>query len=160
VRAELPEGFRLLSCEPLAGDEPALSQAIRAIHYRVRLPEGAPDAPERVAAFAARPEVAVLRQREGKKPVRIDIKAALTGLAAEGPCDLGFTLRAGEAEATARPAELLAALFGEEWARPGVAHLVRESVAFGAPARREAQQAGPQQAAAPDGPRRPGADSP
>jgi radical SAM family uncharacterized protein/radical SAM-linked protein len=160
VRAELPEGFRLLSCEPLAGDEPALSQAIRAIHYRVRLPEGAPDAPERVAAFAARPEAAVLRQREGKKPVRIDLKAALSGLVAEGPSDLGFTLRAGEAEATARPAELLTALFGEEWARPGIARLVRESVVFGTPARREVQLAAPQAAVAPARPPGTGADSP
>ena len=44
---------------------------------------------------------------------------------------------------------LLAALFGEEWARPGIAHLVRERVVFGTPARQEPQLTGPQQAIAP-----------
>ena len=74
-----------------------------------------------------------MREREEKKPVRIDLKAAVQGLAAEGPHVLRFTLKAGEAEAVARPAELLAALFGAEFVKPGVARLVRESVIFGAP---------------------------
>jgi hypothetical protein len=55
---------------------------------------------------------------------------------------------------------LLTVLFGEEWARPGIARLVRESVVFGTPARREPQLAGPQPAVAPDRPPRPEADSP
>jgi radical SAM family uncharacterized protein/radical SAM-linked protein len=141
VRAELPEGFRLLGCEPLDGGEPALSQAIRAIDYLVQLPAGAPPAAERVASFAALPEATVVRQREGKPPQRIDLKAALCSLAASGSSELRFTLRAGETGATARPSELLGALFGAAWAKPGVARLVREEVAFGAPALAPAPQA-------------------
>jgi radical SAM family uncharacterized protein/radical SAM-linked protein len=134
VRAELPEGFELLACEPLDRAAPALNQSIRGIEYRVELPDDAPDAEERLAAFALQPEAFVLREREGKRPVRIDLKAAALGLAADGPRGVRFTLKAGEAEAVARPAELLAALFGAESVRPGVARLMREKVVFGAPA--------------------------
>ena len=141
VRTELPGGLRLLSCERLDGNGPALSQAIRAIEYSAELPEGAPDAPGRVEAFAARAEAVVVRQREGKPPQRIDLKAALSGLGATSARGLRFTLRAGEAEATARPAELLAELFGAEWVRPGVARVVRCAVVFGAPAGNPAPQA-------------------
>jgi radical SAM-linked protein len=103
VRCELPEGFRLLSCEPIDRAAPALNQSIRGIAYRVELPAGAPDAIERLAAFAGQADASIIREREGKKPVRIDLKAAVQGLMAEGPHLLRFTLRAGEAEAVARP---------------------------------------------------------
>jgi hypothetical protein len=99
----------------------------------VELPDAAPDAEERLAAFALQPEAFILREREGKRPVRVDLKAAALSLVADGPRGLLFTLKAGEAEAVARPAELLAALFGAELVRPGVARLVREKVVFGAP---------------------------
>ncbi|MGZ6142061.1 MAG: TIGR03936 family radical SAM-associated protein, partial [Myxococcales bacterium] len=134
VRAELPEGFRLLACEPLGRDAPALSKSIRGIEYRVELPDGAPDALERIALFERLPEATVVREREGKKPIVIDLKKAVDGLAASGPAEVTFRLKAGEAEAVARPSELLAALFGAEFVKPGVARLVRESVVFGAPA--------------------------
>jgi radical SAM-linked protein len=134
VRAELPEGFRLLSCEPIDRDAPALNQSIRGIEYLVELPDGAPDAIERLAAFAALPDATIVREREGKTPVRIDLKAAVQGLIAETSQQLRFTLRAGEAGAVARPVELLTALFGADCVKPGVARLVRESVVFGAPA--------------------------
>jgi radical SAM family uncharacterized protein/radical SAM-linked protein len=133
VRARLPQGFRLLSCDRLQGSEAALNRSIRGIEYRVELPEGAPDASERIAQFTALPAASVLREREGKRSIQIDLKAAVHGLAATGPRELRFTLRAGEMEAVARPAELLAALFGAEWTKPGVARLVRENAVFGAP---------------------------
>jgi len=136
VRAELPSGFALLGCEPLARGGESLTRTIRGIEYRVELPDGAPDARERLAAFAAQPEATVLREREGKQPVAIDLKKAVDGLAANGPRELRFTLRAGESEAVARPAELLAALFGADLTRPGVSRLVREAVVFGEPAKR------------------------
>jgi radical SAM family uncharacterized protein/radical SAM-linked protein len=134
IRRELPEGLRLLSCDRIDGDSESLSRVIRAIEYRVELPDGAPDPAERLADFAARPEMAVLREREGKDPVRIDLKSAVQSLAAEGPRELRFTLRAGENHATARPSELLSALFSPEWVKPGAVRIVRENVVFGAPA--------------------------
>jgi hypothetical protein len=75
----------------------------------------------------------VLREREGKRPVRVDLKKSVDGLVAAGAREIRFTLRAGEPEAVARPSELLAVLFGADMVKPGVARLVRENVVFGPP---------------------------
>jgi radical SAM-linked protein len=132
VAGELPDGFRLISCEPLAAGD-SLSRVIRAIDYLVELPEGSPDALERLESFARRSEAAVMRAREGKQPVRIDLKAAVLRMHADSARALRLRLRAGEKDATARPSELLAELFGPEWVKPGVARIVREDVVFGSP---------------------------
>lgn len=133
VRRELPAGLRLLDCERIDGKSAALNQTIRGIEYLVELPEGAPEAAEKVAGFAARDSVRILREREGKTPAAIDLKHGVESLRALSTTELSFTLRAGEGEATARPAELLRELFGAEWAQPGVARLQRVAVIFGAP---------------------------
>jgi radical SAM family uncharacterized protein/radical SAM-linked protein len=134
IRGELPGGFRLLEVAPLPKGAPSLNQCIRGIRYLAELPEGAADAAERVAAFAARSEAVVTRLREDKPPQRIDLKAAVTALTAIGPRAVRFTLRAGESEASARPGELLGELFGADLVKPGVARILREEAIFGAPA--------------------------
>jgi Fe2+ transport system protein FeoA len=133
VAANLPEGLRLLSCEPIAAGEGPLSRIIRGVEYRVELPEGAPDVARRLAEFAETSAATVVREREGKQPITIDLKKAVEGLTAEDGHALRFTLRAGENEAVARPSEILSALFGAEWTRPGVARIVRERALFGPP---------------------------
>ncbi|TMA18409.1 MAG: DUF2344 domain-containing protein [Deltaproteobacteria bacterium] len=130
IAAELPEGFRILSVEPIDNKADSLSRAIRGIEYLVELPEGAPDAVDRLAVFAARPDASVVREREGKHPLRIDLKAAVQAIRAEGRSSLRFTLRAGETQATARPYELLEALFGSEWVKAGMTRIVRENALF------------------------------
>jgi len=130
VSVELPEGLRLIACERLEGGEEALSRSIHGIEYRVELPEGAPDAAERIARLASRESATVLREREGKEPIEIDLKRAVDGLRAVGPRELLFTLRAGESAAVARPSELLSELFGAQWVKPGIARLVRENAIF------------------------------
>jgi hypothetical protein len=127
---ELPEGFRIVSSEPIDNKAESLSRSIRGIEYLADLPEGAPDAVDGLAAFAARPDASVLRQREGKDPLRIDLKAAVQEIRAEGSRSLRFTLRAGETQATARPYELLAAIFGSEWIKPGLTRIARENAIF------------------------------
>src|SRR5256714_1220100 len=134
IRLNLPEGFRVVSCDVLRPGGPSLARTIRGITYRVELPEDAPDAALRLAEFAAREEASVMREREGKRPVRIDLKKSVDCLVAENAREIRFTLRAGENEAVARPSELLAALFGTELTRPGVARIVRENAIFGIPA--------------------------
>ncbi|HYS11398.1 MAG TPA: TIGR03960 family B12-binding radical SAM protein [Myxococcales bacterium] len=134
VRVHLPEGFRLLSCEVLAPGGDSLARTIRGIVYRVELPDDAPDAAQRLAEFASSGEAIIVREREGKRPVRVDLKASVEGLAADGPREVRFTLKAGEPEAVARPSELLSALFGAELVKPGRSRLIRESVVFGPPA--------------------------
>ena len=134
VRQNLPEGFRILECEALRPGGESLSRTIRGLEYRVELPEGLPDAAARLAEFAVAGEALVLREREGKEPVRVDLKKSLDFLVAAGTREIRFTLRAGENEAVARPSELLSALFGAELTRPGVARIVRENAIFGTPA--------------------------
>jgi radical SAM-linked protein len=134
IRQNLPEGFRLLSCEPLPAAVDSLSRTIRGLEYRVELPEDAPDAVQRLEEFAQAGDAFVMREREGKQPVRIDLKKSIDRLAAAGPREIRFTLRAGENDAVARPSELLAALFGPELTRPGVARIIREDALFGTPA--------------------------
>jgi radical SAM family uncharacterized protein/radical SAM-linked protein len=130
VRAELPQGFRLLDCAPLDPEAPSLNRSIRGIAYLVELPETAREA---AAAIASLGEVKIVREREGKQPIEIDLSASIADLRAEGPRSLRFTLKSGESEAVARPTELLEHLFGKEHVHPGVARLVREDVIFGAP---------------------------
>ena len=78
VRQNLPEGFRILECEALRPGGESLSRTIRGLEYRVELPEGLPDAAARLAEFAVAGEALVLREREGKEPVRVDLEAAYT----------------------------------------------------------------------------------
>jgi len=134
IAAHLPEGFKLLGCEELRPGGESLSRTIRGIEYRVELPEDAPDAGERLSSFFAAPAATVLREREGKKPIAVDLRNAVEGLQATGPREIRFTLRAGGNEAVARPSELLSAIFGAELTRPGVARIVRERALFGTPA--------------------------
>ena len=123
-RRELPEGFRLLDCAPLSREAPSLSRSICGIAYSVELPVEVGPA---VAGFSGG---TVLREREGKKPVEIDLAKSIDGLQATGPNTLRFTLKSGEAEAVARPSELLEHLFGKEHVKPGVARLLREDAIF------------------------------
>lgn len=130
VRAELPAGFRLLECARLPAGAPSLNQGISGFQMRVELPPGAPDAAARLAAFAAQERVVIHRQREGKAPVPVDLRAAVADLRAEGPGAFTFLLRAGQGEVSARPSELLAHLFGAEHVKAGEVRIVREAARF------------------------------
>ena len=133
IGAELPEGLFLLSCEQLEPGAASLNRTIRAIEYRADLGQGAPDAVEKVAAFAAGPDATIARSREGKSAIAIDLKKSVDGLLAEGPRLLRFILRTGDGEAVARPAELLGAVLGSEMARPGAVRLLRQRAVFEPP---------------------------
>jgi radical SAM-linked protein len=124
VRAELPQGFTLLDCAPLDPSSPSLSTSIRGIAYLVELPVEVADA---IAGFDGGK---IVRERDGKDPIEIDLKKSVVDLRATGPRSLRFTLKSGESEAVARPSELLEHLFGKEHVQPGVARLVREEAFF------------------------------
>src|SRR5262249_10334330 len=82
VRAELPQGFSLLECAPLDPGLPSLNQSIRGIAYLVELPQTARDPAEALASFG---EAKIVREREGKQPIEIDLSKSVSGLRAEGP---------------------------------------------------------------------------
>jgi radical SAM-linked protein len=128
LRIQLPTGLRLLDVRALPAGAPSLGSAIRALQHSALLPESAPPAEERVAAFWASAEASVVREREGKPPQRINLKETVLALEAEGPRRVRFTVRAGEGGATARPSELLCYLFGEASTQPGLASIRREAL--------------------------------
>jgi hypothetical protein len=95
----------------------------------------------RVDAFAATPRTVVRRQapprpREGRrgekiaqrKPREIDLKEIVTHLAMDGERQVAFSLKA-DPSGSAKPAEVLAAVFGDG-VPPGGVRLLKEGVSF------------------------------
>jgi radical SAM-linked protein len=145
LAAQLPDGLGVLEAEIVPPEEPSISEAMRAIHYRVEFPEqlwGEKALADRVEAFRAaeqavvtrlappkgrgggkrQPKVAAPRQRE------IDLKEIVTHLAVEGPGRVAFSLRA-DPSGSAKPAEVLAAIFGDGTPPRGV-KVLKEGVSL------------------------------
>jgi radical SAM family uncharacterized protein/radical SAM-linked protein len=141
---QLPEGLRVLDAEVVDAREPSISESMRAIHYRAEFPpdswgEGA--LAERVAAFRDAEQAVVTRtappkNRSGKRHQKIpatrqreiDLKQIVTHLAVEGPGSVAFSLRA-DPSGSAKPAEVLAAIFGDGEPPRGV-KVLKEGVSF------------------------------
>lgn len=142
---ELPEGLKVQEAHVLDPHAPSISEAQRAVHYRAEFPRETWDEAAlaaRVAAFreadrsvvtrAAPPrprgkgrgqKVAARKQRE------IDLKDIVTHLAVEGPGTVAFSLRA-DPSGSAKPAEVLAAVFGEDGTPPQGVKVLKEGVSF------------------------------
>jgi radical SAM-linked protein len=139
---ELPEGLRVLESGAVDPREPSINEAQRAVHYRVEFPpevaEG--DLARRVEAFLAAERSVVTREkppqggRSRRDKVaagpakRIDLKEIVTHLAIEGPGVVAFSLRA-DPSGSAKPAEVLAAVFGDGSPPRGV-KVLKEGVSF------------------------------
>jgi radical SAM family uncharacterized protein/radical SAM-linked protein len=145
LRPELPEGMPLLDVQQLPAGGESISAAIRAVHYLAEFTgdRWTEDAlAERVAAFTDSARMVVSREspagakapRGGQKiaPVRkreIDLKEIVTHLAVEGPGRVAFSLRA-DPSGSARPSEVLAAVFGEGGAAPEGVKILKEGVSI------------------------------
>ncbi len=146
VRAELPEGLALLEVAPLEAGATPLNQAIRALSFRVELPEGweraAPDGldPERsprsdldpnhsnrgeasfaalegrIAALLGEKRVMILRERHEKTAVPVDLRAAVIALLLQRPAAAASGASGMESPALLR--FTLRAGEGEATARP------------------------------------------
>jgi radical SAM-linked protein len=131
---ELPEGLTLLSAE-----------ALRSMHYVAVFPGDSWSVPllaERVDAFLGLERAVVVREAAPKnrdrkrhqkfavkKQREIDLKDIVTHLAVEGPGRVAFSLRA-DPSGSARPAEVLAAIFGEAGKPPTGVKLLKEGVSL------------------------------
>jgi radical SAM-linked protein len=143
----LPPGLRLLEARPVDPRGPSLSESVRAVHYRVEFPEGwsAEALTRRIEDFRSAEHQVVRRQapprpRDRKRNQRhsgerqpprareIDLKEFVTHLSAEGPGRVAFSLKA-DPSGSAKPAEVLAAIFGEG-APPRGARILKEGVSF------------------------------
>jgi radical SAM family uncharacterized protein/radical SAM-linked protein len=146
---ELPGGLRVMEAEAVDPREPSVSEALRAVHYRAEFPEercGEYGLAQRVAAFQGADRSVVTRAAPPKSRRRkrqqnvaeqagreIDLKQIVTHLAVEGPGTVAFSLRADPA-GSAKPAEVLAAIFGDGTLPRGV-KVLKEGVSFARTAR-------------------------
>jgi radical SAM family uncharacterized protein/radical SAM-linked protein len=142
---ELPEGLSLLSAESLPPGTPSLGESLRAIHYVADFTgESADEAAlqGRVEAFLGTDRTVIRRERRPKagdrrrnqkiaagKQREIDLRAIVTHIAVEGPGRVAFSLRADPA-GSARPAEVLAAVFGEDGEPPLGVKVFKEGVSI------------------------------
>ncbi len=141
---ELPEGLRVLGAEAVEPGAPSIAESLRAVHYRAEFPPdlwGEEALARRVAAFLGAERSVVTRDappksRGGKRHRKIatggqreiDLKEIVTHLAVEGPGAVAFSLRA-DPSGSARPAEVLAAIFGDGGPPKGV-KVLKEGASF------------------------------
>jgi radical SAM family uncharacterized protein/radical SAM-linked protein len=140
---ELPEGLEVREASLVDPREPSVIEAQRAVHYRADLSGAGLDDAEiarRIAEFAGAEQAVVTRapppknRRGGRRKVaagpgkEIDLKGLVTHLAAEGGGAVAFSLRA-DPSGSAKPAEVLGAIFGDGTAPRGV-KLLKEGVSF------------------------------
>jgi radical SAM family uncharacterized protein/radical SAM-linked protein len=141
---ELPPGLTLLSADLLDPRASSISESQRAVHYRAEFQGDRwteEELRDRVEAFLGVDQAVVTRAVPQKNRTRgrhqkvaarkereIDLKRLVTHLAVEGPGVVAFSLRA-DPSGSAKPAEVLAAIFGEGTAPAGV-KVLKEGVSF------------------------------
>jgi radical SAM family uncharacterized protein/radical SAM-linked protein len=146
LATQLPEGLPVFEARAIDPRTRSLSESMRAVHYRVDFPEGwsAQALQERIVAFQTAEQAVVHRAalpkaktgKSGKRHQRfaapkqreINLKEIVTHLSAEGPGRVAFSLRA-DPSGSAKPAEVLAAIFGDGAPPMGV-RLLKEGVSF------------------------------
>ncbi len=140
----LPEGLQVLAAEPLDPRTPSISESLRAVHYLAEFPgdgwsEGILS--ECVMAFREAEQAVITREAPPKNRHKgrhqkiaggtqreIDLKEIVTHLTVEGPGRVAFSLRA-DPSGSARPAEVLGAIFGNGQPPKGV-KVLKEGVSF------------------------------
>jgi len=145
--AALPEGLTFLEAREIDAREASLSESVRTVHYGVQFPEGwsAEALSRRIEDFHSADRSVVRRAappkaREKKRSQRsaapkareIDLKEMVTHLSMEGPGRVAFSLKA-DPSGSAKPAEVLAAVFGDGTPPRGV-KVLKEGVSFARPA--------------------------
>lgn len=143
LAAALPGGLTLLDATRIDPRTPSLSESVRSVHYRVEFPEGwSPEAlARRIEDFHSAGQSVVRRtapprSRDKKRNQRpkasrereIDLKEIVTHLSMEGPGRVAFSLKA-DPSGSAKPAEVLAAVFGDGAVPRGV-RILKEGVSF------------------------------
>jgi radical SAM-linked protein len=158
LAARLPAGMPLYEASPLDPRAPSISESLRAVHYLAEFPEEWDEQRlrPRVLAFeqaeravvrrAAPPKDRGRRRNEKIAPAKereINLKQIVTHIAVEGDGRVAFSLKA-DPSGSAKPAEVLAAIFGDG-APPRGVKVLKEGVSFArAPAARP--QSGPPRA--------------
>jgi len=143
----MPPGLSVLEAHEVDPGVPSLSESVRAVHYRVEFEAGWSDdalarriedfhsAEQRVVRRSAPPKPRERKrnprhpgERQQPRAREIDLKEFVTHLSVEGPGRVAFSLKA-DPSGSAKPAEVLAAVFGEG-APPRGARILKEGVSF------------------------------
>jgi len=143
----MPPGLSVLDVHEVEPGAPSLSESVRAVHYRVEFEAGWSDdelarriedfhsAEQRVVRRPAPPKPRERKrnprhagERQQPRAREIDLKEFVTHLAVEGPGRVAFSLKA-DPTGSAKPAEVLAAVFGDG-APPRGARILKEGVSF------------------------------
>jgi radical SAM-linked protein len=148
--AKLPPELEIGEAHLLDPRAPSITASLRAVHYVAEFPPTFAEEAlrERVGAFGASARAIVRREAPPKGGARgrgekiaqgkareIDLKSIVTHLALEGSGRVAFSLKADPA-GSAKPAEVLAAIFGDGAPPKGV-KVLKEGVSFSrAPAAR------------------------
>jgi radical SAM-linked protein len=142
LAAALPAGLDIQEAMRIDPRAPSISASMRAIHYAAEFPEewSQERLAERVSAFDALPVVRVVRATPKGSPRNageniaqgkareIDLKDIVTHVAVEGTGRVAFSLRV-DPSGSAKPAEVLGAIFGEGSPPRGV-KVLKEGVSF------------------------------
>jgi radical SAM-linked protein len=151
---ELPEGLSLESAEVLPLGAPSIGESLRAVHYVAVFPAEAWDEAtltERVEAYLGQAEAVVTRTQApknkdrkrhqkiaGRKQREINLKDIVTHVGVEGPNRVAFSLRV-DPSGSARPAEVLGAIFGDDVGPPLGVKVLKEGVSLARTERDEPQ---------------------
>jgi radical SAM family uncharacterized protein/radical SAM-linked protein len=143
VAAKLPQGLEVYEARAIDARADSISASQRAVHYVVEFPRGWEDDGllARIASFTESAQALVHRKAPPKgggrgrgekiaqgKVREIDLKDMVTHLALEGPGRVTFSLKA-DPSGSAKPAEVLAAIFGDGGPPRGV-KVLKEGVSF------------------------------
>lgn len=142
LAAALPEGLDVGDAVAVDARAPSISASLRVVHYVAEFPSGWSDGAlaDRIRAFEEQPRATVTRttpkgggRSAGEKIAQpkareIDLKDIVTHVALEGAGRVAFSLRA-DPSGSAKPAEVLAAIFGDG-APPRGVRVLKEGVSF------------------------------
>lgn len=144
LQPELPEGLTATEAEGIDPRAASISDAQRAVHYRAEFPKETWDAgtlAARIATFQEAGQAVVTRTAPpknrrgrgqkiaGRKQREIDLKEIVTHLEVDGPGSVSFSLRA-DPSGSAKPAEVLGAIFGDNGTPPRGVKVLKEGVSF------------------------------
>jgi radical SAM-linked protein len=156
LRGQMPAGLPVYEGRAIDPRAPSISESLRAVHYVAEFPEdwdadrlerhvGAFREAEQAVVRRAAPPRAKGRGRSERiapgKPREINLKEIVTHMAVEADGRVAFSLRA-DPSGSAKPAEVLAAIFGGG-APPRGVKVLKEGVSF---ARTPAARIGPPRA--------------
>jgi hypothetical protein len=143
LASALPPGLTVEDVRPIDARAPSISASQRAVHFLADFPPGwtDPALAEAIARFEGASQATVRRTSPGKgkerkrgekiapgKAREIDLKDIVTHLALEGERRVTFSLKA-DPSGSAKPAEVLAAVFGDG-APPRGVKVLKEGVSF------------------------------